>query len=48
MPHSPYASLRFVQQKSPTATAEGLFDHQVEKRGGKSKHFEEDLEGIQE
>jgi len=32
-----------VQQKSPTADAEGLFDHQVEQRGGKSKHFEEDL-----
>jgi hypothetical protein len=35
-----------VQQKSPTADAEGLFDHQVEQRGGKSKHFDEDLRSI--
>jgi hypothetical protein len=36
----------FVQQKSPTADAEGLFDHQVEPRGGKSKHFEGELERL--
>jgi hypothetical protein len=36
-------STDFVQQKSPTADAEGLFDHQVEKRGGKSEKFEEDF-----
>jgi hypothetical protein len=39
-------STGFVQQKSPTAAAEGLFDYQVEKRGGKSDKFEEDLRSI--